>query len=473
LLKNSAVTQGIYFLNIFLRLIITPLIISSYNSEIVGFFYFILNISSYFNFFDLGISRAITYLCIEKNFKDENNYFIIAQLFYIFLGIVFSSIGASVIFFFEFSFEGLEYLELFFLVIFSIFSSTLSLQFQCIVSVYEAHGKQHIPNLIRGFTFLIIGIFQIILIKTNFSISYLILVQFLFNIPSVLYFTYKIINANNYFNYNNLKRSFFELVNRGKNIMYTNLISAVYTLMDVSALPFLGFGFSSVTIYSVSSNTSRYIHGFNSAILSPVHSFLSTEKTIIDNYLKSKNINKVVEISKYIPAIIGLNLFVMSEFIMSFWISNEFANESFYVFKILILSWTIHSYCTIGFRINEVNNDEKLNLKSSFSLMISSILGIILGFIFQNFIFFALGRLLGSIIFSIQINRYAFNLKKREVIIQFFKLLSIIICFSLISFFLSNLEYLMILIIISIISLSSIMFLFREIKILKYILQNE
>ena len=193
--------------------------------------------------------------------------------------------------------------------------------------------------------------------------------------------------------------------------MFTNLSATLYTLLDISLVP-LGFGLNAVTAYSISANTSRHTHGFTSSILSPVHPYLSYLKNSDHNYLSSRSVKELTRISLVIPKIIGVNFFLWSEALIELWISKDFSLETFFLFKILILSWTIHSCSSIGFRINEVEGNERKNLSATNFLVLCSLVGIISGLLLKSLILFAIGRLIGSIIFTYSINRQAFEDKQ-------------------------------------------------------------
>ena len=169
-------------------------------------------------------------------------------------------------------------------------------------------------------------------------------------------------------------------------------------MTDITLIP-IYFGINLVTIYSVSSTTSRYVHSFSSTILNPIHTLYSKALTF-KNY-NHKLFKNLENLSFLITFSLGLMLFVFSDFLITIWISEEFATQTDFIFKALIFSWIFHAFAIPYFQFLEAKRKEIKNFYGTIILSVVTIIGLFLGVIYSKLELFAISRIGASILFNI------------------------------------------------------------------------
>jgi O-antigen/teichoic acid export membrane protein len=400
---NSLISQGLFILNVLLRLFITPLLISNYSSEIIGLYFLAFNISSYFMFFDFGLGRTLTYELISSDdLVNKKKLFNSSLLFYILFSLILI-LGISIFFFiYNPSFTFINNYDLSIIVFSSILNISFLLTIQSYNALLESFGVQYKLNLLKSILSFFSVVVLALMILNKLEIYYLFIFQSFVSFITFLLIAIYVKNKFDFsFSFDDINKLFLNLIyllKKGWKIMLNNIIASVYTLMDVTMIP-LYFGINFVTAYAVSSNTSRYVHSFSSTILSPIH-------TLYSKVLNSKNIdylliNKLGRLSFLISSSLGFLLFVFSDFLISIWIGDEFAKETDIIFKLLILSWTYHAISIPSFQFLEAKRMEIKNFYGSLFLTCITFFGIVIGIYYSKLEYFALFRLLASLTFNL------------------------------------------------------------------------
>ena len=84
--KNSFFSLIALGINIGVRILTAPMVVKNFNQDMSGLYYFVLNITNYFLFFDFGISRAFLFIKIKNSdIKTINTTFFTSVLFYLFI----------------------------------------------------------------------------------------------------------------------------------------------------------------------------------------------------------------------------------------------------------------------------------------------------------------------------------------------------------------------------------------------------
>ena len=94
-------------------------------------------------------------------------------------------------------------------------------------------------------------------------------------------------------------------------------------------------------------------------------------------------------------------LFVFSDFLITIWISEEFATQTDFIFKALIFSWIFHAFAIPYFQFLEAKRKEIKNFYGTIILSVVTIIGLFLGVIYSKLELFAISRIGASILFNI------------------------------------------------------------------------
>jgi O-antigen/teichoic acid export membrane protein len=401
--KNSLYSIAILAINIGVRILTAPLVVKNFNPEISGLYYLILNVTSYFLFFDFGISRAFIYFKIKNstNFKLINNFFFTSIFFYLFI-VLFIGI---IFYFMKEIFISETYIRHKNLTISLVSISIVQLFFQFLVqlfsSIWESFGKMYFSKYL-DLVSLILFIFSLYLgIFVYHDLVYMFCFILLTNIVVSflhLYFLYKmkLFQINSYqFRFTYLKILF----RGGFYIMASNFVTTLYNLIDITLIPIF-LSIELVSYYVLSLNFTKLIHSLSGAILAPMPVILANSNKEDSIGLLSDKTNKFLSINLAVVLIFTLFVIFFHKELVTLWINIDFAKNVENVVILLTISWMFHSLSITAFQFFESNNLSKVNFSSS---LVLSLITLFLFFLFKDFglIGFAAARIIGTFFFLI------------------------------------------------------------------------
>jgi len=383
-----------------IRFFTAPFVLKNFDLSLSGIYYYTLNISSYFLFFDFGISRAFLILKLNNGLRNLKSYFYSAIIFYFIIVLLLFTLF---IFFHDYVLSNVDILYrdtaifIFALSIIQLFFQFLN---QLFSALWESIGKLYVSKYLDIIS-VALHLFGMVLgVYWYHSLEALFLALLsAYALVSLTHFV--LVSKEGVFDgllVKIEKRFFLDLLQTGFFIVSSGIIVSVYNLLDTTLIPvFLSIGY--VSFYSLSLNFTKLIHTVTGAMISPM--YIQMAGTGDTSFIGDKA-RHVVILNVAFCFVISIFFVVFNKEILAVWVNENFAMEVSNLVVLLTISWAFHGACIAVHTYNEANNLSRNNLYSSVILVfVTTFLFFFLGK--YGLRGFALARIVGTLLFLLHI----------------------------------------------------------------------
>jgi O-antigen/teichoic acid export membrane protein len=400
--KNTIYSLIALSITIGVRIFTAPLVVKNFDENVAGLYYFVLNITSYFLFFDFGISRSFLFIKLKiENKFDIKSYFFTAVLFYFFVVLVLLMLFLlnqkfflknlnQDIFDLSFCIIAISIIQLFFQFLNQLFSS-----------IWESRGDLYFTkyfDILAVFFYIIslyLGIYYFNSLKLLFL--FFLLSNILVTLShSFLVFRKKILHG---LAFNFRMNYLYNLLKSGSFIVLAGIASSFYHLLDTTLIPIF-LSLNLIAFYTLSLNLTKLVHSLTGAIVAPMTVLMVSNISEYSNATSNENLRKIMLIN--LGSVIFITSFILlfNIEIMSLWINYNFALKVERLVYLMTIAWMFHAISITAYQFNEANNRSKVNFHSSIILSITSVT---LFFILKGFGLtgFAVSRILATLVFLI------------------------------------------------------------------------
>ena len=400
--KNTIYSLIALAITIGVRIFTAPLVVKNFDENVAGLYYFVLNITSYFLFFDFGISRSFLFIKLKIENKDYiKSYFFTAVSFYFFVVLFLLTLFLlNQNFFLKFLNHDIFDLS-FWIIAISIIQLFFQFLNQLYSSIWESTGDLYFTkyfDILSVFFYIIsfyLGIYYFKSLKLLFL--FFLLSNILVTLShSYLVFRKKIMEG---LAFNFRLHYLYNLLKSGSFILLAGIVTSFYNLLDTTLIPIF-LSLNLIAFYTLSLNLTKLVHSLTGAIVAPMTVLMVSNNTKYSNATSNGHLRKIMLIN--LGSVIFITSFILlfNNEIMSFWINDNFASKVERLVYLMTIAWMFHAISITAYQFNEANNRSKVNFHSS---MILSITSVTLFFVLRDFGLtgFAISRILATLIFLI------------------------------------------------------------------------
>jgi len=361
LLLNSLSGTALYFVNVVIMFIMSPVIIKALGNRDYGLWEMIMGVVGYMGLLDMGIGPALLrYVAVAYSREDEKELQKIistAQIFFLAVGFV----AASVLILlsrYPSLIVGRESIDTSYLgLVFILFAVNAGLSFPLNVFTAVLMGVQrhYLINLTRGILGVIRAIIAFFLLKEYFGKGLLVLalLEPVFNLIQFLIFTIalrmdKSIPRFNKSTFSLLKlRELFGYGSKSATLMVASRIQNASLPFVISAM----LGVSSIVFFTMPNRLIDYAKGLSLAMGFPLTPYFASQMTGDDiNTVKNSWLNTSLAL-QIITSAMPLFLFFCGEQFLSIWIGKEYGIAGRGVLYCLVIALFVEAIAPNASRI--------------------------------------------------------------------------------------------------------------------------
>ncbi|MEI6881432.1 MAG: polysaccharide biosynthesis C-terminal domain-containing protein [Bacteroidota bacterium] len=339
--KNVAIALFANALPFLVGLIVLPYTLKFYGVEIVGFLSLFMIFVGYAGVLDMGLSRALTIVATKYLLLDDlkrlNKIFWTSLFFSFTLSVFVLSLLLLFIFNFRSGVINVVYQEVIKNNIFYIILTIVVLIGSTLIAGILASFKKFDQiNLLKSFFNTCVISAPVIAYKLNLGISGIIILIFFFRLLNfIVYLTYLLYVECKFRTIKIELNTLKEVLKEGSWISFSNIVSPIIVYLDRFLLAAFT-NLASVVYYSSSLDTFSKIIILPSTITGILFpSFI--EKNIVDNDKGLALFHKtLIQIIMVIAPIIFVLIICVKQ-LLTFWISEKFADSSYEISQILLL----------------------------------------------------------------------------------------------------------------------------------------